>query len=96
MEGSYDTQRGKEAPDIYSQKKNKYLIGFFEATPYNFNLSLKIAVGLRGACIEIDLDKDNISHKITYLSDKDLQNILDAENENLKPRSNKKIYKLAA
>lgn len=83
MEGIYYTYSGKDATRFLLSEKNKYLIGCFGSSPDNFSLWAYYADGFRGACIEIELDKDVKPHKIKYVSVKDFQKTLDAEKNNL-------------
>lgn len=65
MEGIYYTFSGKDATRFLLSEKNKYLIGCFGSSPDNFSLWAYYANGFRGACIEIELNKDIEPHKIS-------------------------------
>ena len=91
MEGIYYTYSGKDATRFLLSEKNKYLIGCFGSSPDNFSLWAYYADGFRGACIEIELDKDIEPHKITYVTVEEFQEAIDAENEKLIPILTRKL-----
>lgn len=91
MEGIYYTYSEKDHTRLLLSEKNKYLIGCFGSKPDNFTLWAYYADGFRGACIEIELDKDIEPHKITYVTVEEFREVIDAEMENPTPILKRKL-----